>query len=924
LRGACFACRHKLSFAQQKSDFQADTARTPKLVIPNGVAQSKQQIGNVLTGNPTKQLKQQASSAATTAENDLAGKLEALKKKPVDFDLALENTIRYRPVPLTMIGPGQAKFDNVFSVRGEAQLFGVPLNIDFSTDQSPVTAPGGPGIGLFKFDLSANRLRSLYQSQLARYIQLKNSSFGGLDLAGYTRKALNDELTKRKVDADAPMVKRMLSKYLNTPGKIEELLVLDDAALRLKVTNEVASGQPGMQARNTLNAVKLPQGLAAEQQFLSSFATNQRVASFFKDPSNIKSIEYMNEAQIANKLAQLDHPEPEPAGNPVEVASQFVPVIGGDLCVWFTKIEQQSGVAKQQVFNKLSKKLMIAARQDNKSQFTSALASEQEGLAGRAAAYVATLKQAGMTGQGKVATRIIALSRGDRNRLYQEIDSVAQVMAGVKSALAKKGLDPQKLLQLQGMMNCNSDAGELSKTLLQKQPVGPLQSALYRLEEFKAGAFSNLPAGGVDGKDVFMKGAHFTFNTGLLPITFGYGTMSDLASPKDNLFSGSAYNQSRAITYIGTEVRYARAGPVKVAFISSFNRTSGSSLYAMPAISSNNIAVTVSKLLNLDKWGSAEIDLSKSTTLYSNKYQPGNDVILDRKAGLNNNASADLFETLSFGAKHRMSLKSLNASENIYFSYSGMGYQNPAGNGSGGARTKFGANFKKGFYRNKVSLGLRTDLNSMPISYTSNDRWKTVQLQFDSRYIISRKFTVSGRYTSNSTGKNIDGISSAVYSFSKVQLEGNANYKIGKYQAVSHLTLGNQTVNNSYATAGAANLFMLNYAHSIVIGQNVLSANIFYNRELSSIKLIGNMLNSDVAYQYRLFSKISLSSGLVYLDNGPMARQAGIRQSVQVAAGKNFEFSSFIDLRKNMIRPLYPDLYAACRAELSLIYHIAN
>jgi len=243
-------------------------------------------------------------------------------------------------------------------------------------------------------------------------------------------------------------------------------------------------------------------------------------------------------------------------------------------------------------------------------------------------------------------------------------------------------------------------------------------------------------------------------------------------------------------------------------------------------------------------------------------------------------------------------------------------------------------------------VNVRSDITNMPISYTSSDRWKNYQFQLESRYQLNKKVNLSLKYITNGTGKQVDGVNSSVYSFQKIQFDGNASYKIGKYRSVSHFTIGDQAINNSFgprsgsainapAISGAvannnvtsqngANLLIFNYTQSLILHQNVLTANVFVNRELTGYKLIGNLLNSDIAYQFMMFNKLNVSSGLTYLDNAGIARQAGIRESLSLMAGSRFNIETFVDIRKNMIRPLYPDLYANYRAQLSIFYRISH
>lgn len=510
--------------------------------------------------------------------------------------------------------------------------------------------------------------------------------------------------------------------------------------------------------------------------------------------------------------------------------------------------------------------------------------------------------------------------------MNKEIDSVATSITNLKAQLQSKGFDVNKMVQMQKYLNAGGAGGitEVENGFMSKKPTGSLQSLFTHIDGLKVGSFGDKVPGGFTSEDVFMTGTSVTYKTGITPLTFGYGGINDINSLKDANYQSSDYNNPRNITFLGADLKRGIFGHIKISVIGSVNREITSSQYAIPTVSSNNVALTVSKALKLGNLGNLAVDVSKSTTVYSNKYEPESEAILNKLGGLNTGLNNDLFEALAFGVNHSAEVKSLSMSDNVYFNYSGTGYQNPGNNGYGGARMKFGGNLKKSFYKNKLTVTLRSDMNNMPISYTSNDKWKTYQVQLDSRYVISKKFNVSFKYTDNGTDKKVDNVVTPVYAMQKIQVDGNLNYKIGKNYSVSHLTIGKQDFTNSQVSQPAGNMLMVNYTQSLVLNRNSVTASVFYNKELSSYMLIGDMLNSDIAYQYTLFGKVSMSSAVTYLNNKGIASQAGVRQGIQLFAGTHFDLDTYVDLRKNMITPLYPDLYSACRAEVSLKYHIKN
>ena len=71
-----------------------------------------------------------------------------------------------------------------------------------------------------------------------------------------------------------------------------------------------------------------------------------------------------------------------------------------------------------------------------------------------------------------------------------------------------------------------------------------------------------------------------------------------------------------------------------------------------------------------------------------------------------------------------------------------------------------------------------------------------------------------------------------------------------------------------------------------------------------------------------VFRSVSFSTGVTYLDNQNIAKQVGFKQNIQFMLQKHFDVSAFVDLRRNLIKPLYPDLFSTGRAEFSIHYYL--
>ncbi|EHQ24344.1 hypothetical protein [Mucilaginibacter paludis] len=879
--------------------------------------------------------------AGTNSINpDLSKRLKNITTKPVTFNLTLGNAIRYQPLPTALNAyPGQ-KFADVFSISGNIQAWGIPLNFNFSNGQSSVNGLNDLRSSLFKFDFNPAQLGNTLKSDLQKYYDVRKTALGGLDLTGYTQQALKNKL--RSQASTSPVNKAastsVISQYVSQPENVTALLSLNEEQIRQKLQT-VASVEasktksslsagiqqqatPDSARKETLAQVNLQTGA------ITALAANQQLTQYFEKPDNLKQLRLMNEQQIAQKLNSLSAKDNHDSVAHNQLLGQLDmigPYAGFKISTYVDSVLKEHDTAKKLMIKDMSRQLFLS-RTSGQIKFQELVKQKKQQLDQNVTAQnnlsVTNLKS------GSVSSIAGKLNAEEQIKQNKEIDSVAVTITDIKRQLQNKGIDVNQMLRMQSSLataNGNAFETEAGNALLTGRPQSAVQSFFTRVQSLKVGAFGNKAPGGTEGDDLFMEGTHITYKAGNLPVTLGYGSLNDISSAKDANYQTSDYNLPKTITYIGLNMNRGVLGNAKISIIGSGgNSANNYNSYTVPTSASNNVALTIDKSFNTDQLGKFTFDVSKSSTLYYDNYVQGTEGVIEKKSGLSFGQS-NLIQAVSFGFNHQLDIKEANLNENFYFNYAGTGYQNPGNNGFGGGGTKLGGNVKKSLYKNKLVLNVSSSLNTRSISYTTNDQWKTYQVQLDSRYTINKKFNISLKYTNGGTDKQIDNLSTPVYSSQKFQLDGNANYKIGKNYTVSHITIGKQDYSNTYITAsGSSSLLMVNYTQSLLLGRNSVTATMFYNKELSNYNLIGNLLNSDLTYQYTLFRKINMSSALTYLSNSGIANQTGIRQSIQLLAGSHFDLDTYIDLRKNLITPLYPDLYAACRAELSLKYHLKN
>jgi hypothetical protein len=881
--------------------------------------------------NPGDNAKKAAAKKIAALRSEVNDRLKSFRKPDVSLALTLEDAERYQSVPPLGMNTN-SKFVNVLSARGTLTAFGLPINIDFTTDRASGMPPMGNYSNLVKFDLDPTQMNSLYKNELLKYTELRRDLLGGRDLSAYTKSKITERLKAEKTGAEQALKDQPYAKYLNDPSSMQELLGMDRNSIIDKLKKESMGRVQGYGVKATAGVKNITaierttlEQIKGKKNAVNELSSNNDLQHYFGDPANIKEISLMGADQIRQKISSAMVPAP---GNVVKTEVPDLIVEQINISALTRNLLAAKNAGREQVIDSIAQKIFLFSHQFSKVNFNGELEAQKRAADSELNNLTVPDTLTKINAEAAGATAAPIAKGPDSAANEQNIHHIADEVMAVKEKLQSQGLDVNRMIAMQKYLEDKDFRGGVSEFAdgIQKGgPVNGLQSFASKLSAFKVGSYSNKIPGGGMNQELFLTGAHVTVKSGFVPLTLGYGSVNDISAQKDAQFQGSVYNQPRNVTFFGAELKNAVRGNLKVSVISSFNREVRNNLYAIPTISSNTVAFTLSKGVNIGQLGQLGLDVSKSTTLYANKFQPGAEVILERKGGLNQDLGNDIFQALAFGVSHHLDLNSIGATDNVYFNYSGMGYQNPANNGFGGAKMKFGGNIKKTFYRNRLSLNLRTDMTNMPISYTSNDRWKNYQVSLESRYTVSKGLNATFKYTNNGTDKRVDGLSTQVYAFEKFQLDGNASYKVGRNFSVSHFGVGTQAINSPVAAGspeGGSRLLILNYVQSIVLKRNVLSFTMFYNRELTPVKMIGDMLNTDMTYSYTLFRRLSASSGVIYLDNTGIVRQAGIRQSLNLLSAGHFDVGSFIDLRRDMIKPLYSGLYPGCRAELSLKYHL--
>lgn len=525
--------------------------------------------------------------------------------------------------------------------------------------------------------------------------------------------------------------------------------------------------------------------------------------------------------------------------------------------------------------------------------------------------------------------KLDSLSDSKKFQVQEEINKkkvlVANQVIALKQKIEDNGLDQQRLLLVQKFVTNRGSLDDLEaifdNEMKQQGKLTGVSKFYSKIKALQVGNFGQKMPGSFLNRDQMVKGANFTFKTGRGPVNLGFGMNKDTGMPKDAGFDNSMYDTQKILTYLSVPTSNFSFGSGKLSWIGSFDQQTKQGFNQMNSLPKNGLSFVVSQDLRFNSAGKFTLEVSKSSVQYKNiSISEADKLVLNRDLKAGNYFRDDFLETMAFGVKHNIELKKFGLVSNTFFSYSGLGHQNPGQQGYSNMGMRVGGNLKKSILKNKIVLNVRTDIKNTPISAVSGAHWRNYNLNLDSRFKVSKNYSFNLKYAENGVNK-VDGGNTAVYASQKFQADMNSNYKVGTSYGLSNLSVGKQSMLNPVSNINSDFATVL-YSQTFLLKSFSLSGNAFYNKELGGEKILGDMLNADVGCQYTLLKNLSVSSALTYLDNQNVARQVGLRQNVQVTVLRNFDLSAFVDVRKNLINPLYPDLFSTGRGEVSIRYYL--
>jgi hypothetical protein len=499
------------------------------------------------------------------------------------------------------------------------------------------------------------------------------------------------------------------------------------------------------------------------------------------------------------------------------------------------------------------------------------------------------------------------------------LDSLVSSVQQMKGQLAERGIAPERIAAIERQVKENTAINSyVSANGLNSLKSDGWQGLLNRLYDVNVGSFGEQLPGSFMNKDLFLQGGAVSLKTRKGIVQIGLAASQDIGFSKDAGFAYSNFNSPKWLGFISIPVIGNNYAKSRISWTGSIEKQAYKLNESAGLSPRSGSALTLSQELGSEKMGRFTFELSKSAMAFRNVGQIGSEHILLEQNSFGNYFRDDFLETMAFGVKYDINNQKSRLNSNVFFNYSGIGFQSPAQQGVANMGLRMGGSLRKGFLKNKVIFSVRGDIKNTPVGGTSDGHWKNHNLNIDARFRLSRKFNFSVKYLDNGVSKTGEQLQS-IYGSKKYQFDGSSSYKIFKTAAFSHVVVGLQDIVNPVAQSSSRFLTSI-FTQSVSLEGVTLMGNLFFNKEIGKVNVLGDMINADANIQYSLLQGISLSTGGTYLFNKGQAKQLGVKQNMQFTAWKNFEVNLYADIRKNMFNPLYPELFANNRAEVSLKY----
>lgn len=469
---------------------------------------------------------------------------------------------------------------------------------------------------------------------------------------------------------------------------------------------------------------------------------------------------------------------------------------------------------------------------------------------------------------------------------------------------------------LQYWINDPASAKQLAGDLV---PMSGLQRLFMKIKELNAGQIAaNASKGTVS--DLFMSGVSGSLLSNNKFLMTAIGQSREM-TPRDIGLNASLDAPARNLQFLRLGQGDIGNGHTHISALNANAKNSPSRAPNVMALAQNTFVGGFSKGFDLGAYGRIDAEFSKSSNTV------GSSGLGQEHANVSKAAIAyffdDFIETASAGLNYTGGVDKWRTAHTVYINYSGMGYNNPGNPYARRGTFQYGLQLKKNWPKNKASLHFRSDVKNMSRSVITGSQWKNYTFSLDGRYRLSRKLSITGRLHQSQMNSVRDAHTDAVFLNRKISLSSQLNTRLWQLPYSGHTMIGLQQMNYEAARQPVRSLFInTQMSHQVAVGSNMISANIFYNRDLKNEAIYNNLLNLDAGYHYSLLKIFRCGSSLTFLDNREVVRQVGLRQQVGAQLLRRLNLDVSIDARKDLITSAQNYLYGNFRTEISFHYQL--
>ncbi|NII25340.1 hypothetical protein HB364_09625 [Pseudoflavitalea sp. X16] len=402
----------------------------------------------------------------------------------------------------------------------------------------------------------------------------------------------------------------------------------------------------------------------------------------------------------------------------------------------------------------------------------------------------------------------------------------------------------------------------------------------------------------------------------------GFGKIKDAGFLKDAGLQNSLFSPAVSMQYAQFGKGVTGNNSTRITVMNGNTFSPNTLHYQAQAMARNMFVGTISKTIKVRKSGTVEAELSKSATQFRNTGSISPDQAMEHKSALYSYAD-DLLQTLSVGVRYQDDWDKINLSHNAHIAYAGFGYNNPGNPSASRGSLQYDLQLRKYVEKRKGFVQVQMANRNYNYSADGEQRWKNLQLNLQARYRFTRNITLGARLNQYQLVRKTPAGKQKMYVSRKIAADGQLSGDIAGISQRSIVSLGFQQFDNILMQhSGNSNLLLLQWVTTVPLQKLQATASIFYNKELTENKLIGDQLNGELGIGYNLLKTVMVNSSLTWLDNKMAARQIGTRQSINTIFFKNCIVGLYIDWRKDLVTPVNPYLYGNFRGELSVHYLI--